>query len=331
MADYRTELLRQAENELAVLISSDEFEQTMIALTKILESYDIEKRTTDLAPKLDINEILLKRYCACLMISGKSEKTIAQYKRTAEKLARFLGKEFTDITAYDIRLFLAMEKQRGISNRTLENTRTNISAFFQWLFLEDEISKNPCWNVQKIKFTDKVRLPFSQIDIDAIRFACRTSKERAIVELLLSTGIRVSEMTGLQISDVDFDDMSVYVRKGKGAKERKVYMNDIARKHLKQYLSERAIFSNSLFINKKKDPLNPGGVRYILNQIGKRANVENVHPHRFRRTFATNLASRGMDIQEIRKLLGHENLNTTLEYVYSSDEITRAAYLRFTA
>ena len=265
------------------------------------------------------------------MISGKSEKTIAQYKRTAEKLAQVTNKIYTDIGVYDIRLFLAEEKQRGVSNRTLENTRANLSAFFQWLLQEDHITKNPCMNISPIKYTDKVRLPFSTVEIDSLRFACRTAKERAIIETLLATGMRVSELTGLEVSDVNFSDMSVHVKNGKGAKERTVYIDDLARTHLQEYLKSRKNESSILFLNKDGTQIAPGGIRHILKQLGKRAGVDNVHPHRFRRTFATGMANRGMDIQEIRKLLGHSNINTTLEYVYTSDEKAHASYLRYSA
>ena len=186
-------------------------------------------------------------------------------------------------------------------------------------------------NVEPIKYTDKVRLPFSTVEIDALRFACKNSKERAIVELLLSAGVRVSELSGLQVGDVNFANMSIHVRKGKGAKERTVYMNDLTRTHLQTYLMERGTLDKSLFVNKKKEPLNPGGVRFILKTMGERAKVDNVHTHRVRRTFATGLASRGMDIQEIQKLLGHSNINTTLEYVYTSDEKAHASYLKYIA
>lgn len=331
MSDYKIQFIREIEAQLGQILDSDSFEPTINAITRALNGYEITKPTTEITPYISVNESLLKMYCGCLLVGGKSEKTIAQYKRTIEKFAEFANKTFLDVGVYDIRLFLAMEKQRGVSNRTLENTRANLSAFFQWLQREEHIGKNPCMNIQPIKYTDKVRLPFSTVEIDSLRFACRNAKERAIVEVLLSAGIRVSELASLQVSDVNFHNMSIHVRKGKGAKERTVYINDLARTHLQAYLMERGTLDNNLFTNIKKEPLNPGGVRHILKTLGDRAKVENVHPHRFRRTFATGLASRGMDIQEIQKLLGHTNINTTLEYVFTSDEKAHASYLKYIA
>lgn len=329
--DYKMEFLQQVEIKLSPVLDQEVLEKTVDIITGLLKDYDLSTSSHELIPCPQLNDKLLNRYCACLSIGGKSEKTIAQYRRTAEKLAQCTNKLYTDIGVYDIRLFLAEEKQRGVSNRTLENTRANLSAFFQWLLQEDHITKNPCMNIPPIKYPDKVRLPFSTIEIDSLRFACRTKKERAIIELLLSTGMRVSELTGLEIRDINFGELSVHVRNGKGAKERTVYMTDLARQHVRDYLMDRKNDEGTLFLNRDGDPIHPGGVRHVLNEIAKRAGVENVHPHRFRRTFATGLANRGMEIQEIRKLLGHSNINTTMEYVYTSDEKAHASYLRYSA
>ena len=329
MANYKDILIREIEIEFANIMDNATREKAVTMVADVVGGYEIDKTVNPLIPYPNFNEMLLKRFCACLMIEGKSEKTIAQYKRTAEKLFNFIQKNYNDIGVYDIRLFLAFEKQRGVSNRTLENIRANLSAFYQWMLQEELIAKNPCLNIQPIKYPDKVRLPFSPVEIDALRFACKNAKERALIEVLLSTGVRVSELTSLRIYDVNFNNLSVHVIKGKGSKERTVYMNDLARTHLQNYLGERMIEGEFLFYNKKREPLNSGGVRHILKEIAKRAGVDNVHPHRFRRTFATGLANRGMDIQEIRKLLGHSNLNTTLEYVYTSDEKVLSSYMKY--
>lgn len=331
MSDYREQFVKSVEIRYSQFMSVDLREWAVDGLLTELADYEISKKVTSIIPHPRVNETILKRFCACLLIEGKSDKTIQQYSRTAIKLAETVGKNYPDMQVYDIRLFLAVEKQRGVSNRTLENTRANLSAFFQWMLMEELIYKNPCMNITPIKYTDKVRLPFSIVEIDALRFACETPKERALIEFLLATGVRVSELSNMDVSDVDFNNNVVQVRHGKGAKQRTVYMNELARIHLQQYLTNRGLIGPSLFYNKRKERLKPGGIRFILNEIGDRAGVDNVHPHRFRRTFATGLSNRGMEIQEIQKLLGHENINTTLEYVYTSDEKVHASYLRYSA
>lgn len=329
MSDCRNQFVTSVEVGLVDRFSEDDIRTISDAIVKALDGYDIVKKEVSLIPYNDINEGLLKRYCACLAIGGKSKKTIDQYRRTATHLFRTVKKNYADMTVYDLRLFLALEKERGVSNRTLENTRANLSAFFQWLLLEEVIQKNPCSSIAPIKYVDKIRLPFSNVEIDRLRFACKNEKERALIEVLLSSGVRVSELVNIMLQDVDFNRMSIHVTNGKGGKQRTVYINSLALSHLQKYLFARGDMGNYLFYNKKHEQLNPGGVRYILNEIAKRANVENVHPHRFRRTFATRLADRGMDIQEIRKLLGHSNINTTLEYVYTSDESVHTSYQKY--
>lgn len=331
MADYKRQLVSDVAEALVTKLDPEDIEIVSDEMVIALNDYDVTKRTTELVVFDGINEMLLKRYRACLIIAGKSPRTIYAYERTAKKLFETLQKNYTDMTVSDMRYFLAYEKSRGVSNRTLENTRVQISVFFAWLVEEELIAKNPCRSISPIKYPQEVRLPFSSVEIDALRSACVTKKERALVEVLLSSGVRVSELCSITLSDIDFNTLAVKVREGKGAKQRVVYINELACKHLVEYLTTRGINGEYLFYNKWKKALEPGGVRHILKKIGERAGVSNVHPHRFRRTFATGLANRGMEIQEIGMLLGHSNLNTTLEYVYTSEEKIRASYLRFIA
>ena len=331
MADYKQQLVSDVTEALVDRLDPADIEVVTDEMAIALKDYDVTKRTTDLVVYEGINEELLRRYRACLLLEGKSPKTIYAYERVIKKLFEAVQKNFTDMTVTDLRCFLAYEKNRGVSNRTLDNTRVQISAFFTWLVEEELIYKNPCSPIAPIKYPKVVRLPFSSVEIDALRSACVTKKERALIEVLLSSGVRVSELCSITLSDIDFNTLAVKVRAGKGAKQRVVYINELACKHLVEYLTTRGINGDYLFYNKWKKALEPGGVRHILKKLGERAGVSNVHPHRFRRTFATGLANRGMEIQEIGMLLGHSNLNTTLEYIYTSDEKIRASYLRFIA
>lgn len=331
MADYKKQLIDDVTEALTDRLEHEDIEAVSEEMAIALNDYEVTKQVRQLVVYEGANEQILKRYRACLLISGRSPKTIDAYVMCSRKLFDTVQKNFIDMTVSDLRYFLAYEKNRGVSNRTLENTRARISTFFTWLLDEELIEKNPCRHIAPIKYTKEVKLPFSAVEIDAIKSACKTKKERAIVEFLLASGVRVSELCAMQISDVNFDTLAVIVKEGKGAKQRTVYINDLACKHLVEYLTSRNITGNYLFYNKQKQPLNTGGVRHILKTIEERAGVTNVHPHRFRRTFATGLANRGMDIQEIGKLLGHSNLNTTLTYVYSSQEKIRSSYMKYSA
>ena len=331
MADYKTQLISDVSEALVGQIKTNDIEIVSDEMAIALKDYELTKRVTELVKYEGANEMILKRYKACLIIAGRSPKTIEAYERIVKKLFIALQKNYTDMTVSDLRYFLAYEKSRGVSNRTLENTRVQISSFFTWLLDEELINKNPCRSIAPIKFTKEVKLPFSAIEIDAIRSACKNKKERAIVEVLLSSGVRVSELCTIRISDINFDTLSVIVKEGKGSKQRTVYINELASKHLVEYLTARNVNGDYLFYNKKKQPLNPGGVRHLLKTIEERAGITNVHPHRFRRTFATGMANRGMDIQEIGKLLGHSNLDTTMTYVHISEEKIRTSYLKYSA
>lgn len=331
MSDCREKLLRDIEVILAESLDPGTCGLISEAVMKCFADYEITERCTDLIPVDSPNEKILKRYCACLRLDGKSENTIYQYLRTCTRLGDCIRKPFTEMGTYDVRYFLACEKDRGISGRTVENTRSHLSAFFQWLTNEEIITKNPLAKIKPIKYSDVAKHPFSDTDIDALRGACRNDRERAIIELLLSSGIRVSELTDLNKEDIDFRELSVHVRHGKGDKERLTYTTTVAAKYIESYLAGRKDGAPFLIVNRSNEPLSTSGVRHILKRISKRAGVHNVHPHRFRRTFATGLAARGMDVQDIQVLLGHESIETTIYYVCTSDRKVLTSYRRFTA
>ena len=328
--DYKQELISSIKEHLTFL--DPETAGTVVEkIAMVLADYSVDRAVTELVPYDDTNDRILKRYIACLYIDGKSEGTIKQYRRTARKLAMASGKRFTDMGAYDIRAYLAGEKARGISNATLETTRANLSAFFQWMTVEDMIGKNPCMAIKPIKVKEEIRFAFSSVEMDLMRSACKSQKERALIEFLASSGVRVSELTSMQLSDIDIQRMTVHVKHGKGGKERTTYISEVAKEHLLAYVTDRKENGTHLFYNAKGLPMAQGGVRHILKEIGKRAGVEDVHPHRFRRTFATGRAARGMQVQEIQRLLGHSSIETTMEYVCVSDDQVKASYRQYIA
>lgn len=329
--DFRSIFLQDVEQSLIGIVDTDVLNCVVNNITMILNNYEIVERCTELVPADNENEKILKQYLACLAVEGKSENTILQYGRALKKMSNEINKSYVEYGVYDIRYYFAREKQRGISSVSLENTRSYISAFFKWLSREGIITRNIMESIHPIKVPKEVKEPFSDIEIDMLRSACKNLKERALIETLLSTGVRVDELSKMNISDIDFSTMTVHVLHGKGSKERTTYINNIGRKHLMAYLESREDDTLPLFVNYRKTRLNNGGIRNILNKIGARAGVENVHPHRFRRTFATGLAARGMDIQEIQRLLGHSNVNTTMRYIKINDSQVQASYRRYIA
>lgn len=330
-SDPRSSFVRGVEEKLAGVLSPSDLESVVHTIMTVLSDFEIADRCTEVAVCESENAKFLNRYCACMLVDGKSQRTIYQYRRQLIRIADSLQKNYRDMTAYDIRYYLACEKQRGLSNVSLENTRSYISAFFQWMFAEEIINKNPAAAVNTIKCPQEIKVPFTDVEIDAIRSACRSLKDRAIVEMLLSTGVRISELAQMDIEDIDFATLTVNVRHGKGDKARTTYTTKVAALHLKRYLQSRKDDSSILFLNVEKTRLLPNGFRHILGEIAKRAGLSDVHPHRFRRTFASGLAARGMDIQKIQRLLGHANINTTMRYIHVDDVQVKASYEQYIA
>lgn len=331
MKDLRMEYIKKLETMLSSVYDAAQISVISNTALKALSDYEISERCTELAPLDDFNEKILKRFRACLLIEGKAESTAKQYLRSCRKLDDKIHKRYDEIDVYDLRYYLALETDRGLSKQTVENQRANLSAFFSWLTNEDIITKNPFRQISTIKCDKKVRKIFSDVELDALRSACQKSKERAILEVLLSTGIRVDELASMEVHDIDRNTLSVHVRHGKGSKERITYISEVAMKHLMTYLNGRKEAGTMLLYNKNHEKISTDGIRHILNTVADRAGVEDVHPHRFRRTFATTMYKRGMPIQEIQALLGHSNINTTTLYIQMDDTLLQASYKKHIA
>lgn len=329
--DYRNQFIQAVEYSLCPFLDGERLTEAVCGVTRILADYEITERCTEVALLDDTNERLIKRYCACLMIDGKSEKTIMQYQRTVQRLSESVGRPFPEMGAYDVRYFLACEKQRGVSNSTLENTRAHLSAFFSWMHREFVTDRNVMETINPVKCPKEVRKPFTDVEVDSLRGSCKSLKERALIEFLLASGVRVNELVQMEIGDVDLSTLTVHVKHGKGGKERITYINSVAKRHLGKYLETRKDSLPYLVINKNYSKITTDGIRGILHGIAERAGVDNVHPHRFRRTFATRLAARGMDIQEIQRLLGHSKIDTTLGYITVDDTQVQASYRKYIA
>ena len=226
--------------------------------------------------------------------------------------------------------YLAKEKERGLSDNTLEGIRQIFSAFFGWLYKEGLILKNPIVNLGAIKVPKKMLKPYSDSDIELLKQNSTRIRDQAIVTFLLATACRISEVTQLNKDDVDFIKMECKVS-GKGSKERKVYLDEVACMFLKEYLKNRTDDNAALFVSIKKpyDRLASGGIRNMLKKLGIEADVDHVHPHKFRRTTATNLLKHGMPIHEVAAVLGHDKIDTTMEYIVMDDNMIRHDYQKY--
>lgn len=280
---------------------------------------------------------LLQLFKASKMVSGRSDGTLKQYIRELRCCRNSIGKNFRDITTMDLRWYLGMAKEhRKNKTTTLQNKIHYLNSFYSFLLNEGIISNNPVSRVEMPKIEQVVRKTFSAEEIESIRKSCTHVRDRALIEFLLSTGLRVSELASLNISDVDMDRKEFTVT-GKGNKERTVYFSASAGFYLKDYLKWRTqaqsasveqLSSEPLFTGTRKpyNRLSKAGVEYLCRKLGKSAGVENTHPHRFRRTFATNMAARGMKMEELMKLMGHSKMDTTLIYCNVWQENIKSSY-----
>ena len=295
-----------------------------------LNSYEVTERCTEVTVRDDSAEGALKKFLATKRVEGIADSTLQRYAEINKALLSYLGKPLEEITTYDIRFYLSVRRQIGkVSNRTLDGMRRCYSSFFSWLAAEGLISHNPCAALAQIKCRKTVKKPYSAAEMERIRKACGSIRDLALVDFLYCTGCRVSEVSRLDIVDIDFDRMGCIVL-GKGNKERKVYLTEVAAIHLQEYLQGRKDSCDALFMGKGKR-LKKNGIEAIIKKLGEKAGVENAHPHRYRRTLATNLLDRGMNIQDVAAILGHADLKTTQVYCYISQANVKAAYCKYAA
>lgn len=296
-----------------------------------LNQYEVQERCTEVAIQDTSAEGMLRKYIATKRIEGKAESTLQRYADENRKLIQFLKKPLREITTYDLRFYLSLRRQQGkVSNRTLDGMRRCYSSFFAWLTAEGLIERNPCTALAQIKYRKTIKKPYSAVEVEKLRTACQDARDLALVDFLYSTGCRVSEVSRLDITDVDLDRGECTVI-GKGNKERIVYLTDVAAMHLRTYLDTRKDVGNALFTGKGTTRMGKNGIEALLRRLGKAAGVEDVHPHRYRRTLATNLLDRGMNIQDVAAVLGHADLKTTQIYCYISQANVKTAYRKYAA
>ena len=317
-------LLGELERDLSDRLTAAQLAAVMSALADRLNSYTME-RLVDFAGTSDD---LLMAYINALSVEGRSEKTLERYRYIITRMMESVKVPTNRITVYHLRRYLTDEKTRGISDRTLEGDRQVFSAYFNWLQRERLIENNPTANLGAIKYAKKQKDIYSDADVERMKFSCKTLRDRAIICFLQATGCRVSEVVGLNRDDVDIFNMVATVL-GKGNKERTVYLDQVAAMTLQAYLEARKDNSPALFAGKGTDRLQPGAIRQMLVKLGKNAKVTHVHPHKFRRTTATNLIRHGMPIQEVAAILGHDKLDTTMQYVVLDKTAVQYSYKKY--
>ncbi len=328
MDDIRASIIQSVVQALQGKANDDIINLVNDVLVMQLNRYEVQERCTEVAVRDDSAEGKLKKFIATKRVEGMAESTLRRYADINRALFTYLGKPLEEITTYDIRFYLSVRWQIGkVSNRTLDGMRRCYSSFFGWAAAERMIPHNPCAALAQIKCRKTVKKPYSAAEMEKMRKACDNVRNLALVDFLYCTGCRVSEVSRLDISDVDFERMECVVL-GKGNKERKVYLTEVAAMHLQEYINSRKDSCESLFAGRGQR-LGKNGIEAIIKGLGKKAGVENAHPHRYRRTLATNLLDRGMNIQDVAAILGHADLKTTQIYCYISQVNVKTAYNKY--
>lgn len=321
------ELLSRLDKELSLIVSDEIKNKCIERIITIFKDYDIRRKDNN-NPKNNYEAIT--SFISSKRIEGCSEKTIIFYESVISKMISELKKEYYLITTEDVRTFLSKYQETNISMVTADNTRRIISSFFSWLENEDYITKSPVRRIHKIKTIKTVKHIFSEEQVEVMRQNCGGMRNLAIIDLLYSTGIRVGELVNLKIKDIDLNKKECIVF-GKGGKQRKVYYDAKTKIHIEQYLNTRRDDNEYLFVSKMMPHkrLEISGVEIMLRKTGKKCNIENVHPHKFRRTLATKAIDKGMPIEQVQHLLGHTKIDTTLGYAMVDDENVKISHKKY--
>ena len=313
-------------NEMAEYLNIAQMKKLQEVLLKHLVNSEVEKSNVS-------NLEYLQMFIDAKRIEGCSDRTLDYYQVTVEHLLQTVDIEVRKMTTDDLRSYLADYQQiNNCSKVTVDNIRRNLSSFFSWLEEEDYILKSPMRRIHKIKTKQQVKEIISDEMIEKMRDNCKTKRDLAIIDLLYSTGIRVGELVRLNVSDIDFEERECVVY-GKGDKERRVYFDAKAKLHLQNYIKSRTDDNPALFVtlDVPYDRLKISGVEIRMRELGRKLNISKVHPHKFRRTMATRAIDKGMPIEQVQKILGHSQIDTTMQYAMVNQNNVKASHQKYMA
>ncbi len=321
-------------DEKLVSILNEMADYLNIAQMKKLQEVLLKNLSDETPQKEEIsNNEYLKMFIDAKRIEGCSMRTLNYYQVTVEHLLSQITCPIRKITTDQIRCYLAnYQKRNNCSKVTVDNIRRNISSFFSWLEEEDYILKSPMRRIHKIKTKQAVKEIISDEIIERLRDNCKCLRDLAMIDLLYSTGIRVGELVGLNISDINFEERECVVY-GKGDKERRVYFDAKAKLHLQNYIESRVDNNPALFVtlDAPYDRIKISGVEIRIRELGRKLDIEKIHPHKFRRTMATRAIDKGMPIEQVQKILGHSQIDTTMKYAIVNQNNVKTSHRRYIA
>jgi site-specific recombinase XerD len=329
----KQDILKSISDNLKYRFTENQVEKISEIISVELSKYDIQVKLTDVEEVKRDNQNLVNLFLSAKCIEGCSDKTIHYYQTSIEKLLISISKEIRDINTNDIRCYLAeQQNEKQLSKVTIDNLRRIFSSFFSWLEDEDYITKSPVRRIHKVRTDTLIKEVLSDENMEILRDSCTEIRDIAMIDLLSSTGIRVGELVKMNRDDIDFQERQCVVF-GKGNKEREVYFNARTKIHLKQYLASRTDDNPALFVSLHSpyNRLNVSGVELRLRQLGRKVAINKVHPHKFRRTLATMAIDKGMPIEQVQKILGHSQIDTTMQYAIVNQNNVKTSHQKFIA
>lgn len=324
----KQDLIREVVQRMLPYLNNAQGEKLQEALQAVLYNYEVTECSD--TKKQDMSDFV-ELFLSAKRIEGCSEKSLKYYKTTIETMLSELGKDVRQIVTDDVRSYLTRYQQKkGSSKVTIDNIRRILSSFFSWLEDEDYILKSPVRRIHKVKTGMTVKQTFTDEALEQMRDNCQELRDLAIIDLLASSGMRVGELVLLNRDDINFEERECVVC-GKGDKERIVYFDARTKIHLQNYLNARSDDDPALFVSLTvpHKRLQIGGVEIRLRNFGKRLGIEKVHPHKFRRTLATQAIDKGMPIEQLQQLLGHKRIDTTLQYAMVKQSNVKLAHKKY--
>ena len=313
-------------------LNNAQMEQLQTILEKTLFGIEVTKQNNvSNEDSSTTNHEMVTQFLSAKRIEGCSEKSLRYYQNTIEAMLNKVGKGIRYIETNDLRIYLTnYQKTKQSSRVTIDNIRRILSSFFAWLEDEDYILKSPVRRIHKVKTGTNIKETYTDESLELMRDSCTELRDLAIIDMLASTGMRVGEMVLLNREDIDFNERECVVF-GKGDKERLVYFDARTKLHLQNYLNSRVDSNNALFVSLKAphERLKIGGVETRLRELGKKLDIAKVHPHKFRLTLATVAIDKGMPIEQLQQLLGHQRIDTTLQYAMVKQSNVKLAHRKY--
>ena len=324
----KEQLISQVQQQMLLYLNNEQLSKLRAAMEYCLHGLEITE--TD-QPQEQEQPNAVAAFIAAKRIEGCSEKTLTYYQKTIEAMTAGIGKTPQQITTDDIRQYLtSYQVQRKSSKVTIDNIRRILATFYSWLEDEDYIVKSPVRRIHKVKTAKVIKETYTDEALELMRDNCGTLRDLAIIDLLASSGMRVGEMVALNRDDINFNERECVVF-GKGSKQRLVYFDARTKIHLQNYLDSRTDSDPALFVTLRApfQRLQIGGVEVRLRELGKRLLIPKVHPHKFRRTLATSAIDKGMPIEQVQQLLGHQKIDTTMHYAMVKQQNVKLAHRKY--